>query len=57
MKGSDFIFDCVYLLRYNCHKTPLNQDKSYIDSPDLKKKHQQNLSAAIISILRKSCIK
>ena len=41
MKGSAFIFDCINLLRYKCHKTSLNHDKSYIDSPDLKKKNKR----------------
>ena len=34
MKGSDFIFDCVNLLYYKCHKINLNCGGSYIDSPD-----------------------
>ena len=34
MKGSDFIFDCVHLLCYKCHKINLNCNKSYVDSPD-----------------------
>ena len=25
MGGSDFIFDCVHLLRYKCHKNFLNE--------------------------------
>ena len=33
MKGSDFIFDCVNLLYYKCHKINLNCGGSYIDSP------------------------
>ena len=31
MKGSDFIFDCVHLLHYKCHKINLNCGGSYID--------------------------
>ena len=31
MKGSDFVFDYVYLLHYKCHKINLNRDGSYID--------------------------
>ena len=46
MKGSDFIFDCVNLLHYKCHKINLNHGKSYIDSPDWTK----NKKAVISSI-------
>ena len=34
MKGSDFIFDYVYLLHYKCHKVNPNRNESCIDSPD-----------------------
>ena len=34
MKGSHFIFDCINLLYYKCHKINLNHGVSYIDSPD-----------------------
>ena len=34
MKRSDFIFNCVHLLRYKCYKINLNHDGSYIDSSD-----------------------
>ena len=34
MKGSDFVFDYVYLLHYKCHKINLNRDGSYIDFPE-----------------------
>ena len=33
MGGSDFIFDCVQLLYYKCHKINPNRGGSYIDSP------------------------
>ena len=33
IKGSDFIFDCVYLLYYKCHKINFKWGGSYIDSP------------------------
>ena len=49
MKGSDFVFDCVHLLYYQCHKINLNRGGSYIDSPDLIK----NQKAAINSINKK----
>ena len=32
LRGSDFIFDCVHLLYYKCHK--MKQGGSYIVSPD-----------------------
>ena len=34
MKGSEFVFDYVHLLYHECHKIKLNDDGSYIDSPD-----------------------
>ena len=34
MKGSDFIFDCVNLLYYKCHKICPNGDGLCIDSQD-----------------------
>ena len=34
MKGSDFVFEYVYLLYYECHKINPNRGGSYIDSPD-----------------------
>ena len=33
-KSSDFVFDCVHLLYYKCHKINSNQGVSYLDSPD-----------------------
>ena len=32
MRGSEFLFDCVHLLYYKCHK--IKRGESYIDSPD-----------------------
>ena len=32
MRGSDFIFDCVNLLYYKCHKINIKHGGSYIDS-------------------------
>ena len=29
MRGSDFIFDCVHLIHYKCHKTNVNRGGSY----------------------------
>ena len=34
MKSSDFVFDCVYLLYYKCHKINPNRGGSYRDSFD-----------------------
>ena len=34
MRRSDFIFDCVHLLYYKCHKINFKRGGSYIDSPD-----------------------
>ena len=34
MMVSDFVFDCVHLLYYKCHKINPNRGGSYIDSPD-----------------------
>ena len=38
MKGSEFLFDYVYLLYYKCHKIKLTCGWPYIDSPDWIKK-------------------
>ena len=40
MRGSDFIFDCVNLLYYKCHKICLKRIGLYIDSPHSIKKKQ-----------------
>ena len=34
MRGSEFVFDYVKLLYYECHKINLNRGGSSIDSPD-----------------------
>ena len=34
MKGRDFIFDCVNVLYYKCHKIYLKRRGSYINSLD-----------------------
>ena len=42
MKGRDFIFDCVNVLHYKCHKINLKSGGSYLDSPNwIKNKKQQ----------------
>ena len=38
VQGSYFIFDCVLLLYYKCHKINFKCSASYIDSPDWTKK-------------------
>ena len=45
MKGSDFVFDCIHLLYYKCHKINLNRGGSHIDFPDWIK----NKNATIIN--------
>ena len=34
MGGSEFVFDYVQLLYYNCHKIGLNHDGLYVNSLD-----------------------
>ena len=34
MRGRDFIFHCVEMLHYKCHKINLKRSGSYIDSPN-----------------------
>ena len=34
VKGSEFVFDYVYLMCYKCHKINSNCFASYVDSPD-----------------------
>ena len=42
MRGCDFIFNCVHLLYYKCHKIYFKQSKSYINSYNwMKTKKQQ----------------
>ena len=52
MRGIDFIFDCVLLLRYKCHKINFKQGGSYVDSPDWIK----DKKATINSINKKKII-
>ena len=42
MKGSEFVFDYVQLLYYECHKINPNRCGSYINSPDWIKKQKTN---------------
>ena len=34
MKGSDFVFNYLFLLYYKCHKINRNHGRAYIDFPD-----------------------
>ena len=45
MKGSEFVFDCVHLLYYKCHKNNPDPSGSYIESLDwIKNKKSNNKS-------------
>ena len=43
-RGSDFIFDSVQLLYYECHKINVKRGGSYIDSPDTIKKKKATIN-------------
>ena len=45
--GSDFVFDCVHLLYYKCHKINPNRGGSYIDSPDWIKSQKKKKNTTI----------
>ena len=49
MKSGDFIFDCVHLLHYKCHKINFKCDGFYVDSPDWI----ENKNTTIIPINKK----
>ena len=50
MKGKDFIFDCVHLLYYQCHKINFKRGGSYIDSPDsIKNKKRKTTNSTRIT--------
>ena len=44
MRGRDFIFDCVYLLYYNCHKINFERSGLYIDSLDWIKNEKATIN-------------
>ena len=44
MRGSDFIFDCVYLMYCKCHKINPNWGGSYKDSPDWMKNKKASIN-------------
>ena len=41
MIGGEFVFDCVQLLYYKCHKISPNRGGSYIDSPNWIKNNKE----------------
>ena len=45
MKGSEFVFDYVYLLYYKCHKINPNRGGSCIYSPDWIKKKKATINS------------
>ena len=44
MKDSDFMFDCVNLLHYKCHKINLKRGESYIDSSNWTKNKKATIN-------------
>ena len=42
MRSSDFIFDCVHLIYFECYKINFKLGKSYKVSPGLKKNKKSN---------------
>ena len=46
MKGGDFIFDCVHVLRYKCHEINFKCGRSNIDSPDWIKTKKATINLA-----------
>ena len=44
MRSSDFIFDCVHLLYYKCHKINPNCDGSNLNSPEWTKNKKTTIN-------------
>ena len=44
LKGSEFVFDYVYLLYHKCHKINPNRGGSYIDCPDWMKNKKETIN-------------
>ena len=44
MRGSDFIFGCVYLMYCKCHQINPNWSGSYKDSPDWMKNKKASIN-------------
>ena len=51
MKGSDFVFDCVHLFYYKCHKMNLERVGSYKDSPDSVKNKKATINVSTERII------
>ena len=52
MKGNEFVFDCVQILYYKCHKINPNCGRSYICSSDwIKSKKNQEYILSIKKIM------
>ena len=51
IKGGDFIFDCVNLLQYKCHRKNVKRCGSYADSPDWIKNKKATINHIIKRIL------
>ena len=47
MKGSEFVFNSVHLLYYQCHRINANRGGSYIDSPDWIKNEKATIKKTI----------
>ena len=44
MKGSEFVFDYIYLLYYKLHKKNSGHGRSYINSPDWIKNKEASIN-------------
>ena len=44
MRGSDFLFDSVQLMKYKCHKVNFKRGGSYIDFQDWTKKKKSTIN-------------
>ena len=50
IKGSEFVFDYVHLLYYECHKINPNGGGLYIDSPDWIRNKKGKINLALKKI-------
>ena len=50
IKGSEFVFDYVHLLYYECHKINPNGGGLYIDSPDWIRNKKAKINLALKKI-------
>ena len=44
MRGSEFVYDSVYILYHRLHKISLNRGRSYIDSPEWLKNKRATIN-------------